>query len=139
MSNREHTLGIRETVTGITDELPYTRHLAREPLWIPAVALFGVGDILTTLIGFTLGAGEASPVPARLLADAAASVTPETVLTLLTVKTFTFVLFACVWALFPVQWFGLSEGWRGTVPAVLSLFGGAVVVHNSLIIYSLAV
>lgn len=112
---------------------------ADEPLWIPAAVLFGGGDVLTTLIGFSVGAVESNPLPARAIGHAAATVTPLTVATLVVLKILTVSLFVVMWALFPVARFGLTERWRATVPAVLSAVGAAVVVYNSLVIHALTV
>lgn len=123
---------------GLADEQPRDWKQNGEPMWLPAAALFGAGDILTTVMGFSVGATEANPLPARILGHAAASVTPGTVITLLVLKILTFAVFACMWALFPVGRFGLSNRWRATIPAALTAVGGAVVVYNSFVIHSLA-
>lgn len=75
---------------------------ADTPMWIPAAVLFGGGDVLTTLIGFSVGAVESNPLPARAIGHAAASVTPGTVATLAVLKILTLSLFVLMWALWPV-------------------------------------
>jgi hypothetical protein len=90
-------------------------------LWIVAVAFFGVGDLVTTFVGYSIaGVTELSPVVKLLLKQHA-------LLALTGLKAAVFVGFFAIWK--HVSW-PYSVG----VPLGLALLGVAVTVWNTGII-----
>lgn len=90
-------------------------------LWIVGVALYGVGDTVTTFWGLsTPGVSEAGPI-ARPLIDAYGNVA------LLGIKLVTFAVFYGLWRL-------LRRPIRSAVPLALVVVGALVTVWNLVVI-----
>jgi hypothetical protein len=87
-------------------------------LWVLAVLLFGVGDLLTTSIAFSLGAFEGSPLAGYLLRISGGNIWSLTIL-----KSF------ILSSLLLISYLRM-EGYAWTVPAMLSCAGAYMLFHN---------
>ena len=102
---------------------------AGELLWGLAVLVYGVGDLLSTLVGIRLGAREGNPLPAALIDLAPGFLEAALLLTVWKAVTIlAFVGFA--WR--------LPSEYAVAVPIGLSLIGIAVVGWNASVLLSVA-
>ena len=95
-----------------------TRHSSL--LWVFAILTFGVGDVVTTVVGLSLGAVESHPLGDLVLGLAG-------VPGMIAWKAGTFVLFAGFAALTPRQW-------RVGIPIGVVLWGTVVTTWNLVIV-----
>ncbi|SNZ05008.1 hypothetical protein SAMN06269185_0749 [Natronoarchaeum philippinense] len=98
-------------------------------LWVLAVAVYGVGDLASTLVGLQLGATESNPIPAALIELSPGFLAVVVVLSLW--KAATMAAFALV------AW-RLPSPYAAAVPAGLCLIGVTVVGWNASVILSVA-
>lgn len=97
-------------------------------LWGLAIVVYGVGDLVSTLVGLQLGAAESNPIPAALIELAPGFLAVTVVLTLY--KAASIALFAAfAWR--------LPSPYGPTVPIALSIVGIGVVGWNASVILSL--
>lgn len=97
-------------------------------LWALAIVVYGVGDLVSTLVGLQLGAAESNPLPAALIELAPGFLAVAVVLTLY--KAASIALFAAfAWR--------LPSPYGVSVPIALSLVGIGVVGWNASVILSL--
>jgi len=94
-------------------------------LWGLAIAVYGVGDLASTLVGLQLGASESNPIPAALIEFAPGFLAVAVFLTLW--KAATMAAFALV------AW-RLPAPYAAAVPAGLCLIGLTVVSWNASVI-----
>lgn len=94
-------------------------------LWGLAIAVYGVGDLASTLVGLQLGASESNPIPAALIELAPGFLAVVAALTLW--KAVTMAAFALV------AW-RLPAPYAAAVPAGLCLIGLTVVSWNASVI-----
>lgn len=87
-------------------------------LWILAVLLFGVGDLLTTSLAFSMGAVEGNPIASYLLQISDGSLWSLTILK-------SFILSSLL-----VLSYLRMEGYAWTIPAMLSCAGAYMLFHN---------
>lgn len=89
-------------------------------LWVLAVLTFGVGDVVTTVAGLSLGAVESSPFGELVLRVAG-------VPGMIVLKAGAFLLFAAIAASAPREW-------QVGVPLGIVLSGTAVTIWNLLVV-----
>ncbi|MEF8877823.1 MAG: hypothetical protein V5A60_14000 [Haloarculaceae archaeon] len=113
-------------MTADTDDGPVEALAARTPgLWGLAVAFYGLGDLLTTVVGLVSGrAVEAAPVASVLVAQYGPAV-------VLPLKLASFLLFYLVWRAVP-------EPHSVGVPLGLALLGVLLTGWNTLVLLGLA-
>jgi hypothetical protein len=87
-------------------------------LWVLAILLFGVGDLLTSSLAFSLGAYEGNPVAAYVIQISGGSIWSLTIL-----KSF------ILSGLFLMSYLKM-EVYAWTIPAMLSLAGAYMLFHN---------
>lgn len=113
---------------GLLEVVPNEREIStkREPsvrlstaLWLPAILLYGFGDVITTWLVLAAGGRELNPVLAPLI-EATGSIWP---LILVKAVVLGSVILLCQFVLGKQKWIG---------PALLSCFGGGAVIHNLL-------
>lgn len=92
----------------------------RQGEWTGAVALFGVGDVMTTAVGLSVGAGEVGPLAAHAIEGL--GLPGMVMLKILTIAGF-YILFRIV-----------PEPYNVGVPLGLTTLGLFVVVWNTAII-----
>ena len=87
-------------------------------LWILAVLLFGVGDLLTTSLAFSRGAFEGNPIANYFLQISGGSIWSLTILK-------SFILSSLL-----LLSYLKMEGYAWTIPAMLSCAGAYMLFHN---------
>jgi hypothetical protein len=87
-------------------------------LWVLAILLFGVGDLLTSSLAFSLGAYEGNPIANYVIQMSGGSIWSLTIL-----KSF------ILCSLFLMS-YKKMEGLAWTIPAMLSLAGAYMLFHN---------
>jgi hypothetical protein len=91
-------------------------------LWVLAVLLFGVGDLLTSSLAFSLGAYEGNPVANYVIQISGGGIWSLTIL-----KS----LILC--SLFLMSYIKM-ESYAWTIPAMLSLAGAYMLFHNLVVV-----
>lgn len=94
-------------------------------LWVLAIAFYGVGDLVSTIVGLWLGATEGNPLPAALVDAAPGLVGAAVVLT---------VWKALVLAGFVLIARRLRPTYRIIVPVTLAVLGVVVVAWNTAVL-----
>ncbi|QSG02187.1 DUF5658 family protein [Natranaeroarchaeum sulfidigenes] len=98
---------------------------AESALWVLAIAFYGVGDLVSTIVGLWLGATEGNPLPAALVDAAPGLVGAAVVLTVWKVLVLAgFVLLAR----------RLRSIHRLVVPGTLAVLGVVVVAWNTTVL-----
>ena len=87
-------------------------------LWVLAILLFGVGDLLTSSLAFSLGAYEGNPIANYVIQISGGSIWSLTIL-----KSF------ILSSLFLISYLKM-EGLAWTIPAMLSMAGAYMLFHN---------
>lgn len=98
-------------------------------LWGLAIAVYGVGDLASTIVGLQLGASESNPIPAALIELAPGFLAVVVLLTLW--KAITMAAFALV------AW-RLPSPYAAAIPAGLCLIGLTVVGWNASVILTVS-
>lgn len=114
---------------GTADSTLPSRLVSAGSLWGLAVVVYGVGDLVSTIVGLQLGATESNPIPAALIEFAPGFLAVVLVLTLY--KAATMAAFAAV------AW-RLPSPYAASIPIGLCLIGVCVVGWNASVILSVA-
>ena len=97
----------------------------RGRLWASATLTFGVGDLVTTLVGIALlGAVEANPLPAAIINEVGLWI-------LVPLKALSLLAFAALYLTAPREW-------RVGVPIALTLVGLLILANNLHVLARLA-